>query len=181
MSDPDLFYKVYRLLDRHPLALADCGELCGKICCCYKFPQDEEDGMELIPGEEAVFPIDSNWLQFRLLTGEAYEYPPEWGSDSGCLQVRCTAPCPRDKRPVNCRLFPFQVCSIRGQYYLILTGSGLGYSCPLVVRPDLVNPDFVDCARQAAKLLLGIPKYRQLVDWDSKTLDLREVGIKYTL
>lgn len=177
----EIFYEVYRLLDLNPLALIDCGELCGKSCCCYKYPEETESGMELIPGEEAVFPLDSGWLRYRLLTGENYDYPPEWGSGSGCLQIRCTESCPREQRPVNCRLFPFQVGSVKGHYYLVLTGSGLEYTCPLVGRPDLINPDFVDCAKKAARLLLGIPRFKQLVDWDSETLSLDELKIKYAL
>ncbi|MDT3698446.1 MAG: hypothetical protein RO469_03370 [Thermincola sp.] len=149
------------------MALLDCGELCGKICCCYKFPDDTEGGMELIPGEEAVFPLAAQWQRNRALTGEVYDYPPEWGGDAGCIQIRCVEPCPREQRPVNCRLFPFQILALKGQYYLVLAGSNQSYACPLLDRSDLINPEFVECARQAAGLLLEIPKFRELVDWDS--------------
>lgn len=171
------FDEVYLLLDKHPLALVDCGELCGKMCCCYMFPDETETGMELIPGEEDVFPLDAGWQCNRLLTGEIYDYPPEWGRASGCIQIRCTEPCPREQRPVNCRIFPFQVVAYEGQYYLALTGSNLKYSCPLLSRPELINPEFVEYARQAAVLLLEIPKFRQLVDWDSREVDLDSYSI----
>ena len=60
---------------------------------------------------------------------------------------------------------------------MALTGLNLKYSCPLLSRPELINPEFVECARKAARLLLEIPKFRQLVDWDSREVDLDSYSI----
>ena len=71
-----------------------CGELCGKTCCCYIMPEDPEAGVELLPGEEEVFPLEAGWHKPRFLPGSLYDYPPEWGR-TGCIQVRCLEPCYR--------------------------------------------------------------------------------------
>lgn len=162
-----LYKKVYELLDRYPLAETDCGKLCGKVCCCYIVPQEEDAGMELIPGEEEVFPLEANWLKPRFLSGNMYEYPPDWGQNAGCFQIRCIKPCPRNERPANCRLFPLRIVHQGEDYYLITDSDTGSYNCPLTVRPELINPNFVESAKEAARILLTIPKFRQLVDWDS--------------
>lgn len=181
MSKVELFKKIYDLLDSQALALVDCGTLCGKRCCCYNFPQDTGSGMELIPGEEGLFPLDAGWHQWAWLTGEIYDYPSEWGTDAGCYQIRCKEPCPREQRPVNCRLFPFQVYFSEGRYYLILTEAVCNYECPLIRQPELINPGFIEFAKEAAKLLLQIPKFKQLVEWDSEEIDLEEIQSKFLL
>jgi len=45
-----IYEQVYSILDRHPLAGFDCGELCGKLCCCYVTAGEDESGVELLPG-----------------------------------------------------------------------------------------------------------------------------------
>ncbi len=109
MPDISSLYKqIYTILDRHFLSRTDCGELCGKTCCCYTAPDDTESGMELFPGEEEVFRIEAGWHKPRFLPGTLYEYPPDWGERTGLFQIRCQEPCPRHERPVACRLSQFQ-------------------------------------------------------------------------
>ena len=170
-----IYYQVYALLDKHPLAETDCGELCGKLCCCYMVPEDQEEGVELLPGEEEVFPLEAGWHKPGFLPGSMYEYPPEWGR-AGCVQIRCLEPCPRGERPVNCRLFPFQIYTREGRYYLVLIGAGY-YNCPLTSRPELLNKAFIETAKEAAGLLLSITKVRQLIDFDSKKIDRENIKI----
>lgn len=176
-----LYKKVYELLDTYPVSDKDCGEYCGKACCCYTVPDDMESGMELLPGEDEIFPLESEWLKPCFLTGSLYEYPPEWGTHTGCIQIRCLQPCPREERPVNCRLFPLTVYVEKGRYYLIVAEGLTDYSCQLINRPDLINPEFLNSARKAAILLLEIPKFRQLVYWDSKQIEPASIKMKLSL
>lgn len=176
-----LYQKIYDLLDKHPVSEKDCGEYCGKACCCYTVPDDTEAGMELLPGEEEIFPLESEWLKPRFLTGSLYDYPPEWGSNTGCIQIRCLRPCPRGERPVNCRLFPLTVYAENDRYYLIVAEGLTEYSCRLIEEPELINPEFITSAKEAADLLLGIPKFRQLVDWDSKQIEPASIKMKLLL
>lgn len=176
-----LYQKVYELLDKHPVSDKDCGEYCGKACCCYTVPHDTEAGMELLPGEEEIFPLESEWLKPRFLPGSLYDYPPEWGTHTGCIQIRCLRPCPRGERPANCRLFPLSVYGEEDNYYLIVAEGLTEYSCQLINHPELINPEFIKSAGEAAFLLLGIPKFRQLVDWDSQQIDSSSIRMKLLL
>lgn len=170
-----IYQEVYRLLDTYSLTDDDCGKLCGKICCCYTDSDDHEAGMELLPGEEEVFDLEAPWHKPRFLSGSVYNYPPKWGDRSGLFQIRCLEPCPRDKRPVNCRLFPFRPYFLQGNYYLILTGKDLLYGCPLISKPGLIKPEFVQNARSACVKLLTMPRFRELVDWDSQHIAREEI------
>lgn len=176
-----LYEKVYEMLDRFPMAGIDCGKLCGKVCCCYIVPEEEEAGMELLPGEEEVFPLEADWLKPRFLSGNMYEYPTEWGPNAGCFQIRCIKPCPRHERPVNCRMFPLKIYHQGENYYLIPETDSGSYSCPLAERPELINPDFIDSAKEAALLLLTVPKFRQLVDWDSAEINPAGVTVRFPI
>lgn len=70
-----------------PLEGADCGELCGARCC----QGDDTRGMLLFPGEEALL---AGCGFFRLSPEE-----PEL--------LLCSGTCPRHRRPLACRIFPF--------------------------------------------------------------------------
>lgn len=174
----ELYKNVYALLDQHPVAKINCGELCGKACCCYIDPSDTESGMEIFPGEEEVFPIEASWHQPRFLKSSMYNYPAAWGLNSGMFQIRCTEPCPRHERPINCRMAPFQMYCEDGRYYLAVIQGVLSYNCPLVEKLELLNPEFVESAREAGRLLLTIPRVKELVVWDSVSIDRANVKFK---
>lgn len=176
-----IYEQVYEILDRFPVSDGDCGKYCGKICCCYIVAGEEESGMELLPGEEEVFPVEAQWVKPRFLSGAMYDFPPEWGQRSGCIQIRCLMPCVRHQRPVNCRLFPFSIYSENKKYYLALIEENNGYKCPLVQNPNSINPTFIRSAKEAAGLLLEIPKLKQLVDWDSANTDPASVRLRLDL
>ncbi len=180
-ANQDLIKHIYLLLDQFPTAQIDCGELCDRRCCCYNVPEDKEAGMELVPGEETVFPITAAWHRTRFLPATEYDYPAAWSAGKGLWQIRCVQPCPRNERPIACRIFPFQVYREKGVYYLGLIGSHGYYDCPLGEKTALVNPEFIQAAREAAGLLLQIPEYKELVDWDSAGLDTKLIKLKIKL
>ena len=70
-----------------PLEGADCGALCGTRCC----QGDDTRGMLLFPGEYALL---AGCGAFRLSPEE-----PEL--------LLCDGTCPRQRRPLACRIFPF--------------------------------------------------------------------------
>lgn len=176
-----VYEQVYSILDRHSLADFDCGDLCGKLCCCYLAAGDDESGVELLPGEEDNFPLEAEWHKPRFLSQSLYEYPPDWIGRSGLFQIKCLKACPREKRPVNCRLFPFQLYREGDGYYLALIGAGCQYICALIEKPELINQKFVESVKEAAALLLEIPEVRQLVDWDSMNIEKDYIRMKIGL
>ncbi len=83
------------LRDTTPLN-RNCGLYCGAACC----QGDEETGMLLFPGEEALYEGCSFG---RVL--------PAYYSLAGrqALLFVCRGVCPRKLRPLSCRLFPARV------------------------------------------------------------------------
>lgn len=98
MNQIDMYNTVYGILnDLTPLHI-DCGKLCNHICC----KGDGETGMLLFPNEEDRF-IGEAWA--KLLDTEYIL------SDGTQLKLLiCDGACPRDKRPLSCRIFPLFGC-----------------------------------------------------------------------
>jgi hypothetical protein len=63
----------------------DCGLVCGRACCAPD--EDGQGGVQLFPGEM-----------------ELYRHSPWARVHSGILY--CDGTCPRDERPLGCRIFP---------------------------------------------------------------------------
>ena len=80
------------LSDLTPL-LTDCGRLCGFACC----KGDEQTGMLLFPGEEALFA--------PCAFGRVIPAHFELAGRPAHLFV-CNGTCSRENRPLACRLFP---------------------------------------------------------------------------
>lgn len=87
-----LIHEAYDIIGNlTPLKNADCGKLCGKICC-----RGDKAGMLLFPGEESVF---DGVPGFRI---EEIEYM----DTSRIKLLLCDGECNRDLRPFACRIFP---------------------------------------------------------------------------
>jgi hypothetical protein len=74
-----------------PVSGADCGKLCGKICC-----KGDVSGMLLFPGEEEIF---------RNIPGFSIEEIEYMGVPNIKL-LMCEKLCERAIRPLACRIFP---------------------------------------------------------------------------
>lgn len=115
------FAELYKLfLDVTPL-WADCGRLCGSICC-----RDDADpdggvaGMRLLPGEEPAPAADG-----RVLSAVRSDGAPV------SLFV-CRGRCKRETRPIACRIFPlFPYLSRSGRLRVIYDPRAFRL-CPLV-------------------------------------------------
>lgn len=89
--------RARRLLESTTPLKADCGRLCGALCC--KEEEGEEvAGMLLFPGEEAYYAHQGAWME---LLDSALEFQ---GKPVPLLV--CKLPCPRRLRPLSCRIFP---------------------------------------------------------------------------
>lgn len=72
---------------------SDCGRLCAGACC----QGDEATGMLLFPGEEALYAD----------CGFARIIPARFSlAGRQALLLVCRGACPREERPLSCRLFP---------------------------------------------------------------------------
>ncbi len=72
----------------------DCGTYCGGACC--QSDNADESGMLLFPGEEELY-SSSTWARI---------VPAGLPAQYDALMLVCSGRCPRDERPLACRLFP---------------------------------------------------------------------------
>lgn len=159
---------MYSLLDVYPLKF-DCGILCASLCC-----QEYEPGvgMYLLPGEEQMFTQQESWLKWKFPRAQDHNFPPNW--KGRIAFVTCNATCPRDKRPIQCRIFPLMpYLDTDGKLDVrldILSGILI---CPIIQEPDKfpVRPEFYKAARAAWNILIKDPLIRSDVWYQSRQLD----------
>lgn len=155
---------AYKLLENTTPLSTDCGELCGKKCCT---DWQDDVGIYLLPGEEQLFSFTEDWLKWEKHSTEEYEFCPSWEGDF--FFVKCIKPCPREKRPFQCRTFPLLPhLEIDGRLSMILAQE-FANLCPLIQKGiKSLNPDFVKNAKQAWQILLNDPLIYADVLWESE-------------
>lgn len=160
--------RVYKLLNDVTPLPADCGRLCGAVCCSE---WEKGVGMYLLPGEEIMFSGAEEWLTWEEHATGEYEFCPSWRGTF--YFVRCNGSCPREKRPFACRIFPLSpYLSPEGGFELRLEEAA-ALLCPLVKADDikLLDRRFLARARLAWEVLLQDPLIRDDVEWESRRLD----------
>ena len=120
----------------------DCGRLCGGACC----QGDEQTGMLLFPGEEALY-TDCGFA--RVLDADF-----TLGGEAARLLV-CRGTCPRGERPLACRLFPLLLrFDAQGAPRVALDPRARAV-CPLTdYGMEALDGAFVAAARKAYALLM---------------------------
>jgi len=156
MDSLNYYRKLYKTFRKRfgsatPLK-TDCGKLCGEKCCLG----DENDGMLLFPGEEYLYD-NGNWYTIK----ETDIVLP--GGYTVKLLV-CSGKCPRDERPLSCRIFP--VIPYMNEYGRIdfrLDPRSFGI-CPITQNPEKhpVEDNFIDSLYRAFPPLL---KDKNVVDF----------------
>lgn len=126
---------------------ADCGALCGAVCC--ESHGGEETGMLLFPGEEAFY---AGLADFRVLD-----------TDRGKLLI-CSGRCRREQRPLSCRMFPL-LPVIRDSGVKVAMDARCRAVCPLWRYGTRgLGADFVDAVRFCGELLLRSPEHRAFLE-----------------
>lgn len=143
MSASDAVLAARGLLQSLTPLKTDCGRLCGCACC----RGDEQTGMLLFPGEDALY---AGCSFARVLPASFC-----LGGQQARLLV-CQGRCERGERPLACRLFPlFLTFRDDGSTRLRLDRRAKAV-CPLTdygIRA--LDPDFRQAARRAYDLLLA--------------------------
>ncbi len=154
---PEEFGWAYARLSKLTPLKSDCGDLCGKSCCKGL---DERAGMYLFPGEEAMFSPDMDWLALDWHLVSEREFCPSWeGSIEKVGFVVCRGTCPRDQRPLACRLFPLVAEPVVAK--------------PGVARPAVAGPACAGFALDvvvdsSAALLCPLARYAKLEQLDAR-------------
>ncbi len=164
LHKPDFAY-LFALTEKITPLHQDCGLLCGSICCK---PQKNADlGMYLFPGEEVMYNGQEPWLSYEKHDPKQYEFPKNWHDP--VYFVQCTPPCPRQSRPLSCRLFPVAPHLLQNdQLILIYETLSLPYCCPLIEQKIALRKDFITTAALVWQELLLDEKIYTLVKEDSQ-------------
>lgn len=138
------------LQTRTPLK-TNCGKLCGGACC--QSDETGENGMLLFPFEEKFYSSPIEGFPFRLL--------PDDTLVKGGYRLVCEGLCPREHRPLACRLFPLRIRMVfdalgENTRALAEMDPRAGALCPL---PDMggmraLDPAFVAAVEAAGNALL---------------------------
>lgn len=149
------------LRDLTPLKI-NCGRLCGGACC-----QDDEtgeNGMLLFPGEEALYAQPIEAFSFRLADDDTL-FP-------GGKRLICQGRCPREHRPLACRLFPLRVRIQEGRAVAEIDPRSWCV-CPLPEQGGLraMSGAFIAAVERAGDILLSDPRQRAALENEQKQLD----------
>lgn len=160
--------KIYQLLAKVTPLKVDCGQLCGSICCTE---WTEGVGMYLLPGEEKMFTGMEDWFTWEDHDTSEYEFCPGWHGKIKFMQ--CLGKCPREKRPLACRVFPLAPYLTAGGSLTLHMDNELGRICPLVQAGDINRLDkkFVTRVRQVYLELLKDDLIRADIEWQSRNFD----------
>ncbi len=88
-----------RLLEDVTPLKRDCGRLCGGACC--QSDESGQNGMLLYPFEESFYRKPIEGFDFRLVDDDTLT--------KGGKRLICEGSCPREHRPLKCRLFPLRL------------------------------------------------------------------------
>jgi len=83
----------------------DCGRLCGAACC--QADETGENGMLLFPFEDRLYRKPIEGFPFRLADDDRLI--------KGGKRLICEGVCPREHRPLACRIFPLRMKAVYGE------------------------------------------------------------------
>ena len=140
------------LLAKATPLVQDCGRVCGAACC--QPDETGENGMLLLPFEEKLYrqPIEN--FPFAL--------KPDDTLYRGGLRLVCEGHCPREHRPLACRIFPLRmrvtVDAQSGEPLVLAEIDPRAWAvCPLPEAGGLraMRADFADAVALAGQQLCG--------------------------
>ncbi len=165
------YLAIYRLLNGVTPIDGDCGALCGAVCC---MAGDDDMGIYLLPGEEAIFDKTDDWLEWNTQNAEENGFPNSWKGEIFFIKCKNPPLCRRARRPIQCRTFPLMpYLTERGELQMLYNDNELPYLCPLIEEEIPLNDDFVKATHTVWKHLIEDPLIYDLVWMDSE--ELREM------
>lgn len=160
MTYQELYQQIYKVLNHTTPLVVDCGKLCGARCC--QSEGEEESGMYLFPGEQVMFRRE-NWCRMEdsAFTSSGRPVPI----------LFCDPPCPRQLRPLACRIFPFVPYVRQGKLTVIKDPRSRGM-CPLFWAEETqFSGQFRKKTEYVCRFLFRIPVFHQYFTDLSEILD----------
>ena len=155
MTQTELIQKAYHIIGNATPMASNCGALCGAAWC----QGDEETGMLLFPGEQALvedvreFTVTKTW--------------------DGRPLLLCSGRCQRERRPLSCRIFPFAWICDKGRYRMIADPRA-SILCPLykTACKNKLNRTFTLAVYKAGKFLFEDAQMREFMEYEKQQIDL---------
>ena len=102
MNNPlEILTEARELLAKLTPLKSNCGKLCGGACCLPDPEEEGENGMLLFPFEEEFYKKPIDGFPFHLVDDDTLY--------KGGKRFVCEGTCPREHRPLACRLFPLRI------------------------------------------------------------------------
>lgn len=163
MNRLEILKSAYGILEYVTPLRVDCGKLCHQSCCQDNGGSKEETGMILYPGEEELFLDCNDWMTL---------IPIDYSSPNQIL-ARCEGTCPRNRRPLACRVFPLTPYLTEEDILLIKMDPRAGSICPLARKKsrNSLQPEFIKAVRKASTLLISDPSIKGYIRDLSRELD----------
>ena len=154
----------YEILgDLTPLK-SNCGKLCGAACC--ESDETGENGMLLFPYEE--------WFYRKPIPDFPFHLSPDDSLYKGGKRLVCEGTCPREYRPLACRLFPLfpYLDAATGRIRAVYDPRAYRV-CPLVREHRRVplERDFVRTVRTVGRLLAEEEEGRRFLLEEAAEID----------
>lgn len=136
----------------------DCGLTCGAACC--QADEDGQGGVTLFPGEAELYE-GAGWAKI----------------DGGVLT--CGGRCPREARPLGCRIFPLTPARKPSGALLLRVDRRAFAMCPLAPHGiRALDPVFVSAVRKALSIIDETPEGREFLDrWIAEERIFRESNL----
>jgi hypothetical protein len=132
--------------------VSDCGRLCGAACC--QPDETGENGMLLFPFEDRLYRRPIEGFAFRLVDDDRLI--------RGGKRLICQGSCPREHRPLMCRVFPLRMKVLTDEETQTARAAAeidprAWAVCPLPERGGLraISDVFVKRVEDAGNLLCG--------------------------
>jgi hypothetical protein len=166
VTKSELYEKAYEMLEKTTPLLTDCGELCNRACC---ITTEEDLGMYLFPGEEEMYEGEHPWLHIEK-TSLTY------GNGKPVFLATCDDHCPRELRPLACRIFPLTPYIERNKTFVIRSDPRAVPICPLARESSShkLDENFIDAVANAFRLLIKDSEIRSFILKLSRSIDEQE-------
>lgn len=141
--------KARELLENETPLKSDCGRICGAKCC--QSDDTGENGMLLYPFEDRLYRKGIEGFTFELRDDDTLY--------KGGKRLICNGECPREFRPLKCRLFPLRISVKEAEDNSLKAEAALDPSafavCPLCEQGmQALSESFISAAEQAGGEML---------------------------
>lgn len=157
-----IYKKAYAIIGELTPVTTDCGKLCDKRCC----KGDDETGMYLFPFEELMMKNTEKWLN---ISKSDFNYT----FDRYAPIAVCHQPCPRNRRPFSCRIFPLVPYVDKEGRFSVIMDKRAKSICPLAFALDINDLDksFTEAVHKACSYLMNYRMISKFIKAQSRLID----------